>query len=992
MDLSSYLEKQTVTDEVIIKSAHDKRIYSTIKLDNGMRIIWINDPNTVKSAASMTVGVGHFSDGKVKGMAHLLEHMLFMGTSKYKDVEFYNKKIAEFGGSSNAYTSHDHTNYYFDVSNDHLAEMLEIFSRFFIDPSLDESCIDKEKNAVDSEHNKNIMNDGWRYEDILRKFGKHKSPFSAFSTGNLETFDVKNLHERLKEFYDKYYSSDIMTLVIVSDKKITDLINETQSWKDYISSMFNMVPNKLSLDMICDEYNNIEMFEKHNNYLEMVPIKDEDVIKLLWEIRCNKADRLLCDFIAHIIGHEGENTLISKLRKNLWINNVSVFHHEPVGHNTLFEIKIKISPDGKNHTTQIINMVMYYIYQFKTTCEQHPEKIKELYNEYAKMTINDFIYQDKEDSIDYVASLSAIVNYVMNFEDGDIKDVVIWNLMFDNFTDDLCESLKNILNSLNIERINIIAGSHSFKNCTSEIEKYYGINYTLTIDTYASMLAKINKSFSVLEKYKSCSLPICISNQFVDVVKNDIKNILEENMQLPSVNEFIATNFDINNDDFSQKYPSVIMVNGIKLYYKPHSEQRKSMPQTSLLCSIDIDWLDVTTEEGARNNTIMSLYMSCINKSINDFMYMCGVASYSVSLSSSNGKLNLNCVGFNDKINVVVSKLIEKFLNPSFDKSLFDSIVQTCKRQIANEIFMEPFKNVNELSNSHLFPFHKSREERLKLLLSVSYDEVIMMPQIILNNVQTKISVMVLGNSSLDDAIGLTKLFLTFTSTKPLTKKQKYSKLNDDESFYKITDACNSSETNSAVLHTYKIKDLSYDLNQLDKLDDNWLKVLCMTNIFDSIISIKYYDQLRSSEQLGYITNAFPKTYEYGDYNMLSYGFLVQSSHTKSVQLLSRTNAFIFGEKDSTDNIGCQQILTRMTDEEYNTSVESLRAQLQKDHENFIDEIIYYSSIMKKGHDIFDLRERKYNMLGTITKQNIIDFFLKYFNEPTTWSVGINGK
>ena len=48
--------------------------------------------------------------------AHFLEHMLFLGTGKYPDENEYSKFLNHHGGSSNAYTANDHTNYYFDVS------------------------------------------------------------------------------------------------------------------------------------------------------------------------------------------------------------------------------------------------------------------------------------------------------------------------------------------------------------------------------------------------------------------------------------------------------------------------------------------------------------------------------------------------------------------------------------------------------------------------------------------------------------------------------------------------------------------------------------------------------------------------------------------------------------------------------------------------------------------------------------------------------------
>ena len=54
-----------------------------------------------------------------------LEHMLFLGTEKYPVENDYSKYLADNGGSSNAYTARDHTNYYFDVSPDALEGALD---------------------------------------------------------------------------------------------------------------------------------------------------------------------------------------------------------------------------------------------------------------------------------------------------------------------------------------------------------------------------------------------------------------------------------------------------------------------------------------------------------------------------------------------------------------------------------------------------------------------------------------------------------------------------------------------------------------------------------------------------------------------------------------------------------------------------------------------------------------------------------------------------
>ena len=67
----------------------------------------------------MHVGVGSLYDPpKANGLAHFLEHMLFLGTKKYPSENQYSQFIQSNGGSKNAATSENYTYYYFDIKNE----------------------------------------------------------------------------------------------------------------------------------------------------------------------------------------------------------------------------------------------------------------------------------------------------------------------------------------------------------------------------------------------------------------------------------------------------------------------------------------------------------------------------------------------------------------------------------------------------------------------------------------------------------------------------------------------------------------------------------------------------------------------------------------------------------------------------------------------------------------------------------------------------------
>ena len=86
-----------VFDGEIIRSANDQeREYRYITLANDLEVLLISHPDTEKAAACCDVRVGSFQDPKeMPGLAHFLEHMLFMGTDEYPVENIYSKFLSE---------------------------------------------------------------------------------------------------------------------------------------------------------------------------------------------------------------------------------------------------------------------------------------------------------------------------------------------------------------------------------------------------------------------------------------------------------------------------------------------------------------------------------------------------------------------------------------------------------------------------------------------------------------------------------------------------------------------------------------------------------------------------------------------------------------------------------------------------------------------------------------------------------------------------------
>ena len=154
-------------ETLIEKSPSDQNLYRALTLPNGLRVLLASDPKSHSAAASLNVHVGHYSDpDDLPGLAHFIEHMLFLGNKKYPEEGHLENFLSAHGGSSNALTSGEDTRYFFDVNADSFLPALDIFSQMFVSPLFTVSAMSREIIAIESEHSKNIQADNLRLGQV----------------------------------------------------------------------------------------------------------------------------------------------------------------------------------------------------------------------------------------------------------------------------------------------------------------------------------------------------------------------------------------------------------------------------------------------------------------------------------------------------------------------------------------------------------------------------------------------------------------------------------------------------------------------------------------------------------------------------------------------------------------------------------------------------------------------------------------------------------
>ena len=183
------------------------------KLDNGLQVLLIPDASQSNVVVNIVYHVGSRHEGYgEKGMAHLLEHMLFKSTKNLGDIK---KMLSEKGGQANGTTWFDRTNYYeiFPASDESLKWSIEMEADRMINATLLQSDLDKEFSVVRNEFEIGENNpESVLLERIVSTaFLWHN--YGNSTIGSKEDIErVKT--DRLRLFYEKYYQPDNATLII----------------------------------------------------------------------------------------------------------------------------------------------------------------------------------------------------------------------------------------------------------------------------------------------------------------------------------------------------------------------------------------------------------------------------------------------------------------------------------------------------------------------------------------------------------------------------------------------------------------------------------------------------------------------------------------------------------------------------------------------------------------------------------------------------------
>ncbi|KAG8436909.1 hypothetical protein GDO86_007845 [Hymenochirus boettgeri] len=485
-------------DPAIVKSQNDPKKYRYIQLENGLEVLLISDMSGGEclsdnsdyemeedepeqeqeeeeddddssstgfegmssseeklSAAALCVGVGTFSDPEeLPGLAHFLEHMVFMGSEKYPDENGFDVFLKKYGGSVNASTDCEQTVFQFDIQRKHFKEGLDRWAQFFIAPLMIRDAIEREVEAVDSEFQIGRPKDPNRKQMIFASLAKAGYPMGKFSWGNAQTLkhDPKekniDVYSRLKEFYKIYYSAHFMTLAVQSKETL-------QTLETWVREIFSGGLPKPDFSNLTDPFDT----PNFNSVYKIVPIKNEHTLEITWVIPPQRQYYRVkpLNYLSTLIGHEGKGGILSWLRKRYWA--VALYGgSSPSGSDqnsacNVFTITVMLTDTGFEHYYEIIHVVFQYLKMLKTLGPQ-----ERIFHEIQQIDENTFRYQEQTDPIKNVEDICE--NMQLQFPP--FSYIVI----------------SAVVNGPNPSEGNIFLASPNNEGKTNLTEKWFGTQYS----------------------------------------------------------------------------------------------------------------------------------------------------------------------------------------------------------------------------------------------------------------------------------------------------------------------------------------------------------------------------------------------------------------------------------------------------------------------------------------------------------------------------------
>jgi len=687
------------------QSPNDNKQYKTLTLSNGLRVLLVHNEQTNKSAAALAVNVGHFSDPiDREGLAHFLEHMLFLGTKSYPDGSEYQKFISQHGGSNNAWTATEHTCFFFDIHHQYFTHALDRFSQFFINPLLSKEFVEKERENVDAEFKLKLKDDIRRLYDVHKETINQQHPFSKFSVGSIDTLaDRKesDLTTEIRDFFNQHYRANIMTLVLEGPQTLDEL-------SELAIAKFADIKAATSVHPIIDTP---LYFPEHQQIkINVKPVKNDRQLIVSFAMPCidsyyrNKPESIL----TYLLGHEGEGSILSYLKKQSWALSLTAGSGVNGSNFKDFNLSISLTELGQQHINEIISCIFSYINLMKSA------------------PINDFYYLEKQ----------AIANLSFDFQEK-LKPL-----------DSVCQI---VINMQHYSPENYIYGDY-IMNGMQQQEISLLLGY---LSAYNMRIIHISAQNEFDMNSFWYQVPFSIENISSSQIKNWEDEALTSYFSLPLKNPYIVKEPQIHacEQDVSQQknHPELIEnIDGLSVWYK--QDNTFKVPKGYIYIGLDAP----LTIKDSKHIAMTRLFVDLYSDAVIEQHYDAELAGIHYHLFSHQGGMTLQISGVSTKQNRLLEQLLTSLVSESFIEEKFDLFKKQLINHWNNAQTSKSISQLFSILSSTMQPKNPTSHELADTLKNTTFKEFIAFRKQLFDEIT--IDALMHGNWLMKDAVQFSHL------------------------------------------------------------------------------------------------------------------------------------------------------------------------------------------------------------------------------------------
>ncbi|EDW78671.2 uncharacterized protein Dwil_GK13929 [Drosophila willistoni] len=947
-EVSSFVDDSITYHEPPDKSEGDKKVYRALSLSTGLRAMLISDnsieetnsykkdsiqhqafPSSTKrsdsslehfhgklAACAVVVTVGSFSEPRqYQGLAHFLEHMVFMGSAKFPVENTFDAYVTKNGGYCNAYTECEETTFFFEVEEAHLDKSLEIFINLIKAPLLHPDSMARELSAIESEFEQTYLRDDIRRDQILASFAGDGYPHETFMWGNLQSlrqeFVEKTLHEALHDFWRKYYVSSRIIVCLQSKLSLNSL-------EEILLRHCLNIPNNDEINLSKNILNYDESFrdEFYREVFLVQPVEDVCKLELTWVLPPMKFQyRTKPDgFISHLIGYEGKGSLCAYLRRRLWCMSVtagiggSSFESNSIY--SLFNICIYLTDDGFEH----IDDVMCATFAWMKLLNESSD-LKSSYKELQQITANNFRFQVELPFIDNVQNIAENIRYFP------YKDVLTGSHLYFEYDEAALQLIKQHLSAF---KFNIMISSHipykDFKY--DKEERWFGTKFTT--------IPMPSKWFALWHE------------------PGIIKDLI-----IPQPNPFITTDFTLHWQQAGRppipRRPKLLLRNDLcEMWFR--QDDTFQLPDGY----IKIYFITPLIQQSAKNYMLGVLFTYLVEFSIIEQLYPALLAGLTYSLYMGNKGLILNANGYNQKLPLIVEIIMNVLGSLELDPAQLISFKELKKRQLFNALISGTALNL-DLRLSILEKQHFSLVQKYDAIDDITLDDI----ELFKNSFYKQMYIQALFQGNFADEERhriMHNVIDSFNSQKidastSLDKRVLQLPLG---SYFLRAKVLNDNDSNTIITNYYQIGPSS-------------LRTECLMDLVEFIVEEPYFNQLRTVEQLGYSLGLYQRV----GYGVIAYVMTINTQETKhkSEIVESRIEAF---------RASIPEIISQLSDEEFYELRETLISTKKLSDVNLDDEASRNWDEIVTMEYFFNHVEMQIQTLRGLTKQHVVNFLKEY--------------